>query len=61
MMTMQEANALPIPEQYKSTPNIYRLACIINSSKHADKIMAALPLFLANRSTQTEQKGGEDA
>ena len=57
MMTMKEAEALPIPEQYKSTPNIYRLARIIASSEHADKIMAALPLVLQNRSTQTEQKG----
>lgn len=46
MMTLQEANALPIPEQYKDTPNIYRLARIINSSQHRDKIMAALPLVL---------------
>ena len=61
MMTMKEAEALPIPEQYKSTPNIYRLARIIASSEHADKIMATLPLVLQNRSTQTEQRGGGKA
>ena len=58
MMTMKEAEALPIPEQYKNTPNIYRLARIIASSEHSDKILAALPLILPNRSTQPGQKGG---
>ena len=61
MMTLNEAYALPIPEAYKNTPNIYRLARIIASSEHADKIMATLPLVLQNRSTQTKQKGGATA
>ena len=61
MMTMKEAEALPIPEQYKNTPNLYRLAQIINSSQHCDKIMAMLPLILPNRNVQTEQRGGEEA
>jgi len=61
MMTLNEAYALPIPEKYKSTPNIYRLVRIIASSEHADKIMATLPLVLPNRSTQTTQKGGGKA
>lgn len=56
MMTMQEAEALPIPEQYKNTPNIYRLARIIASSEHSDKILAALPLILPNRSTPTNKE-----
>lgn len=56
MMTMQEAEALPIPEQYKNTPNIYRLARIIASSEHSDKILAALPLILPNRSTSTNKE-----
>lgn len=60
MMTLKEANALPIPEQYKDTPNIYRLARIINSSKHRDKIMAALPLVLSGAICNPE-KGSEDA
>ena len=61
MMTLNEAYALPIPEKYKNPPNIYRLARIIASSEHADKIMATLPLILQNRSTQTEKKGGSKA
>ena len=56
MMTMKEAEALPIPEQYKNTPNIYRLACIINSSKHRDKIMAVLPLIITPASKPTEKE-----
>ena len=34
------------------------LARIIASSEHSDKILAALPLILPNRSTQPGQKGG---
>lgn len=56
MMTMKEADALPIPEQYKNTPNLYRLARIIASSEHSDKILAALPLILPNRSTPTNKE-----
>lgn len=62
MMTMKEADALPIPERYKNTPNLYRLARIINSTDCPDKIMATLPLVLSgmdfNRRTQ---EGGAEA
>ena len=32
MMSMEQVKALPIPEEYQKTPNIYRLARIIRSS-----------------------------
>lgn len=57
MMTMKEADALPIPDQYKNTPNIYRLARIICSSEHCDKIMATLPLILAASVKDNREKG----
>lgn len=59
MMTKKETEALPIPEQYKNIPNIYRLACDIASSKHSDKIMKTLPLFLDDR--KHHQKGDKKA
>ena len=59
MMTMKEADVLPIPEQYKNTPNIYRLACDIASSEHSDKILAALPLVLIGRKHHQEGGKGE--
>lgn len=61
MMTIRENDALPIPEEYKNTPNLYRLARFIASCEHCDKIMAALPLILEARTAQAEQKGGEKA
>lgn len=48
MMTLQEAEALPIPEQFKKTPNIYRLARIIRSTGDADRIMASLEVLAAS-------------
>ena len=59
MMTMKEAESLPIPEQYKSTPNIYRLARIINSTDCPDKIMAALPLILSDAIRNPEPRREE--
>lgn len=56
MMPLKEANALPITEHNKDTPNIYRLARIINSSKHRAKIMAALPLVLAGTIPEKEKE-----
>lgn len=62
MMTLNEAYALPIPEKYKDTPNIYRLARIINSTNCPDKIMAALPPVLSGMDfSRRTQEGGEKA
>ena len=58
-MTTQEANALPIPEQYKNTPNLYRLARQIASSPHCDKILQTLPLILSPRNTPAQREEGE--
>lgn len=55
-MTLQEANALPIPEQFKKTPNIYRLAQIIRSTGDADRIMAVLPLIITPSTKPTEKE-----
>lgn len=60
MMTLNEAYALPIPEKYKDTPNIYRLTCIINSSKHRDKIMAALAIAAASGELDQHRKEVEN-
>lgn len=57
MMTMQEACALPIPEEYQQTPNIYRLAQIINSTGNAAKIMRTLAIAA---STSAEKGGGKE-
>lgn len=46
MMTHEEMMNLPIPEEYKDTPNFYRLAKFIQSTGNARQIMAALEVAL---------------
>ncbi len=62
MMTLNKAYELPIPEKYKDTPNIYRLARIINSTNCPDKIIEALPLVFSGMDfSRSTQEGGEKA
>ena len=60
MLTMKEVEALPIPEKYKATPNIYRLAQIISSTTCPDKIMSVLPLVLSGMGVNLRHQEGDE-
>ena len=50
MMTHEEMMQLPIPEKHKDTPNIYRLARLLNSTGRPFQILSAMDaLFTAKK------------
>lgn len=55
MLTLEEARQLPIPERYKDTPNLYRLACILQSTGSANEILAAMDVAFTAAGMKKEE------
>lgn len=59
MMSYEESQRLPIPEEYKNTPNIYRLACMLESTGRPLQIIRAMDsLFTAAGNKASHKKDG---
>lgn len=55
MMSLEEACGLPIPEKNRNCPNIYRLACILESTGRAMEILSALEVILPSMVTADKE------